>query len=48
MAAAAFLAAQAPSYRRKVIHWVTTAKGADVRLARLQRLIAAFAKGKRL
>jgi uncharacterized protein YdeI (YjbR/CyaY-like superfamily) len=46
--AAAFLATLPPSYRRKVVHWVMTAKSAEVRLQRLQRAIAAFAKGRRL
>lgn len=43
-----FFQAQAPSYRRKCTHWVMGARKDEVRLARLQRLIAALAKGKRL
>jgi len=46
--ARAFLDGQAPSYRRKVIHWISTAKGADVRLRRLKQAMSAFAQGKRL
>ena len=46
--AVAFFRAQAPSYRRKVVHWVMTAKGSDVRRTRLERLIAAFRSGRRL
>jgi uncharacterized protein YdeI (YjbR/CyaY-like superfamily) len=43
-----FFQAQAPSYRRKAIHWVVGAKKSEVRLARLQRLIDAFGRGRRL
>ena len=43
-----FFEAQAPSYRRKVVHWVMAAKAEEVRLRRLRRLIDAFAAGKRL
>ena len=43
-----FFEAQAPSYRRKVVHWVMAAKADEVRLRRLRRLIQAFAAGKRL
>ena len=44
----AFLESQAPSYRRKIIHWVAGAKSADVRLSRLQRAIDSFQNGRRL
>lgn len=46
--AAAFLQTLAPSYQRKVIHWIMTAKSADVRRGRLEKAIAAFEKGKKL
>ena len=46
--AATFFAALPPSYRKKIVHWVMAAKGADVRRARLQRAIDAFAAGRRL
>jgi uncharacterized protein YdeI (YjbR/CyaY-like superfamily) len=46
--AAAFFAALPPSYRKKIVHWVMAAKGDDVRVARLQRAIVAFAAGRRL
>jgi len=39
---------QAPSYRRKIIHWVMTAKSSDVKLRRLHQAMAAFTKAKRL
>lgn len=47
-AAWAFFQAQAPSYRSKVLHWVTSAKQEKTRAQRLERAIAAFAKGRRL
>ena len=46
--AATFLAALPPSYQKKVVHWVMSAKAADVRLARLKKAMAAFAAGRRL
>ena len=48
VSALAFHDAQAPSYRRKVVHWVMGAKAQVTRQARLQRLIAAYGKGRRL
>lgn len=42
-----FFQAQAPSYQRKVIHWVVTAKKEEVRWRRLRRLIDAFTGGRR-
>jgi uncharacterized protein YdeI (YjbR/CyaY-like superfamily) len=44
----AFFSAQAPSYRRTAIYWVTVAKGEATRLKRLERLIAASRKERRL
>jgi uncharacterized protein YdeI (YjbR/CyaY-like superfamily) len=43
-----FFQSQAPSYRRKCIHWVMAARKSEIRQARLKRLIAAFSRGKRL
>ena len=43
-----FMSQQAPSYQRKVVHWVIGAKSDDVKLARLQKAIDAFARGRRL
>ena len=47
-AAAAFFSAQAPSYRKKVIWWVVSAKQEATRLRRLEQLIATSAKGLQL
>ncbi len=44
-AAAAFFLAQAPSYRKKVIWWVVSAKQEATRLRRLEQLIADSANG---
>jgi uncharacterized protein YdeI (YjbR/CyaY-like superfamily) len=46
--AAAFMATLAPSYQRKVVHWVMTAKSADVQLGRLSKAMAAFEGGRKL
>lgn len=46
--AAAFMATMAPSYQRKIIHWVMAAKGEDVRLRRLNQALDAFEQGKTL
>jgi hypothetical protein len=43
----AFFQAQAPSYQRKVVHWVQSAKAEATRLARIEKLIAMFAKGRK-
>lgn len=43
-----FLENVAPSYRRVVLHWIVTAKKPQTRAARLAKLIAASAQGKRL
>jgi uncharacterized protein YdeI (YjbR/CyaY-like superfamily) len=43
----AFFSAQAPSYRRAAIHWVTSAKRTETRARRLDRLIAASARAER-
>jgi len=37
-----------PSYRKVVLHWVTTAKREETRASRLATLMAACAKGERL
>ena len=37
-----------PSYRKVVLHWVTTARRAETRAARLARLMQACASGQRL
>jgi uncharacterized protein YdeI (YjbR/CyaY-like superfamily) len=37
-----------PGYRRVVLHWVTSAKKAETRAARLATLVAACAAGRRL
>ena len=47
-AAWAFFEAQPPSYRRTLVWYVISAKQEETRAARLERLIAASAKGKRL
>jgi uncharacterized protein YdeI (YjbR/CyaY-like superfamily) len=47
-AAWTFMQEQAPSYQRKVVHWVMSAKSQDTRVARLRRAIAAFESGRRL
>jgi uncharacterized protein YdeI (YjbR/CyaY-like superfamily) len=39
---------QAPSYRRKVVHWIMSAKADEARERRLSRLLAAYARGVRL
>jgi uncharacterized protein YdeI (YjbR/CyaY-like superfamily) len=44
-AAAAFFSAQAPSYRKKVIWWVVSAKQEATRLRRLEQLIADSSNG---
>ncbi len=43
-----FFEAQPPSYRRKALWWVVSAKKPETRAARLQRLIAASGEGMRL
>ncbi len=37
-----------PSYRKTLLHWVTTAKKAETRASRLAKLVAACAAGQRL
>jgi uncharacterized protein YdeI (YjbR/CyaY-like superfamily) len=44
----AFFEAQAPSYRRTAMHWVTSAKKAETRASRLATLIAHCARGELL
>jgi uncharacterized protein YdeI (YjbR/CyaY-like superfamily) len=39
---------QAPSYRRKVVHWIMAAKSDETRAKRLHRLIEAASRGRRL
>lgn len=43
-----YFASTPPGYRRVVLHWVTSAKKAETRAARLARLVAACAAGQRL
>ena len=43
-----FFTSLAPSYQRAVTHWVVSAKKEETQQARLQKLIAACAQGKRL
>jgi hypothetical protein len=42
------LASATPSFKRKVVHWMTSAKRDEKRAARLERLIAACAAGRRI
>jgi uncharacterized protein YdeI (YjbR/CyaY-like superfamily) len=46
--AAAFFAAQPPSYRKTLTWWILSAKKEDTRLTRLRILVDACAKGTRL
>ena len=43
-----FFTALAPSYQRAVAHWVVSAKKEETKWARLEKLIAASGKGKRI
>jgi uncharacterized protein YdeI (YjbR/CyaY-like superfamily) len=43
-----YFEAQAPSYRRTITHWVTSAKRAGTRERRLETLIAECAAGRRI
>ena len=43
-----FLESCPPSYRRVVFHWIVTARKPETRAARVQKLVAACAAGKRL
>ncbi len=43
-----FFQAQPPSYRKTIGWWVTSAKQAETRRRRLEKLIAASAAGRRL
>ncbi len=43
-----FFHAQPPSYRKAIHWWIVSAKREETRLARLERLIAACARGRRL
>lgn len=43
-----FFEAQPPGYRKLVTWWIHSAKKEDTRLARIEKLIAASARGKRL
>ena len=47
-AAWAFHTAQPPYYRKRMLHWVISAKKDETRAKRLATLIAASAKGQRL
>lgn len=44
----AFFQATPPSYRKVVLHWITTAKQVSTRATRLAKLVAACATGVRL
>lgn len=43
-----FFEATPPSYRKVMLHWITTAKRAETRAARLLKLMTACAAGERL
>jgi uncharacterized protein YdeI (YjbR/CyaY-like superfamily) len=43
-----FFACQAPSYQKTMYHWVVSAKKEETQLSRLDKLIAASAKNKRI
>jgi uncharacterized protein YdeI (YjbR/CyaY-like superfamily) len=43
-----FFEATPPSYKKVILHWVTTAKRAETRASRLAKLIEACAAGQRL
>lgn len=43
-----FFDATPPSYKKVILHWVTTAKRAETRTSRLAKLIEACAAGQRL
>lgn len=43
-----FLESAPPSYRKMVLHWVTSAKKSETRASRLARLMQASAAGRRL
>jgi uncharacterized protein YdeI (YjbR/CyaY-like superfamily) len=43
-----FFEAQPPGYRKVITWWIHSAKKEDTRLARVEKLIAASARGKRL
>jgi uncharacterized protein YdeI (YjbR/CyaY-like superfamily) len=43
-----FFSSLAPSYQRAVAHWVVSAKKEETKQARLEKLIAASAQGKRI
>lgn len=47
-AAWAYFETVPPGYRKTVLHWITSAKKAETRAGRLDRLIAACAGGERL
>lgn len=44
----AFFEITPPSYKKAVLHWLTSAKKADTRATRLAKLLAACCKGQRL
>jgi uncharacterized protein YdeI (YjbR/CyaY-like superfamily) len=43
-----FFHSQAPSYQRRAVYWVMSAKQETTRSSRLEKLIAASADGKRV
>ena len=47
-AAYAYFAGTPPSYKKQLLHWITTAKRPETRAARLAKLVAACAAGERI
>jgi uncharacterized protein YdeI (YjbR/CyaY-like superfamily) len=47
-AAAKFWGAQSPSYKRVVLHWITSAKKPETRARRFDQLIEDSAAGRRI
>ena len=43
-----FFESQAPSYQKTIIHWIMSAKQENTKVSRLEKLIAASEKGRRL
>jgi uncharacterized protein YdeI (YjbR/CyaY-like superfamily) len=43
-----FFESLAPSYRRRFIHWVTSAKSEEVRMRRLRRVIVSLEQGRKV
>ena len=47
-AAYAYFAGTPPSYKKQLLHWITTAKRPETRAARLAKLVSACAAGERI